>query len=183
MGIWNKIKIKLVKYSLIWKFLLMPLTFIGLTSFLNHSDIIENKYYQGFIWVTDWIPSDPNGANYGKGRFFYRLSRSKFPIDKYGNYQYEVYFISDSFYQPQYYTDNNKNGILDTNEIHRCATKIDIVTLYINGKPYNNQITNTPSFWLLFKGDFENGIGDLGIRFTYNGITNPFIQWSQPKPY
>lgn len=126
------------------------------------------------IWVTEWMASDSYGSEYGKGRFYYRFARSS-NYDMNGNYKYEVYFISDSYYDSYMYNSNN---------VYRCATKIDQVNLYVNGYPYINSITGSSTFWLIFQGDFNQGVGDLRIAF-YNRNPNlsVYITWSPPIPF
>jgi len=137
--------------------------------------------YSRMIWLADWQPSINADPNYGFGKFFYRVSRSEYPIDKSGNYRFEVYFLSDSYYPAYYYSDNNGDGIID---VYRCSTRIETVNLYVNGEPYNNIITNSSTFWLLFMGDYNNGIGDLGISFNYSqAYPKIYMTWSEPKPF
>jgi hypothetical protein len=131
--------------------------------------------------LTQWIPSDNGTSAYNKGRFFYKIIRSQYPT-KIG-YRYEIQFISDSYYAAPFY-DSNRNGIIESYEIYRSSTKIDRVSLYVNGSPYKNSLTNTNTFWLLFRGDFQSGVGETGIVF-YSHLPNCkiYIRWTQPKPY
>tara|TARA_R110000772_G_scaffold95789_1_gene194139 strand:+ start:9056 stop:9661 length:606 start_codon:yes stop_codon:yes gene_type:complete len=126
------------------------------------------------IWISEWLTSDSGSSEYGKGRFYYRFARSRSYVDKRGNYKYEVYFISDSYYNAGMYNGN----------AYRCATKIDEVGLYVNGQPYINDITGSGTFWIMFQGNFEQGIGDLRISF-YNKNPNAsvYITWSAPRPF
>ena len=138
---------------------------------------MDNK----MIWISDWLESDDSSSDYGKGRFFYRFSRSEHPVDRYGNYNHEIYFISDSFYPHYIYTDENNDGVID---IIRCATKIDNMTLYIKGEEYINHLTGTSNFWVLFHGDFDNGIGEVRIQFLYPDKEPPIsLKWTKPKPF
>lgn len=137
--------------------------------------------YSEMEWVTEWLASTEMRANYGMGKFYYRLAKSKYPVDKIGNYRYEVYFISDSFYQSYTYQDVNGDGVAD---IYRSATRIEHVNLFVDGVPFINQLTGTQTFWLLFTGNFEAGVGDLGIVFRHpSPNAQVFIKWSQPKPF
>jgi|VirMetMinimDraft_7_1064189.scaffolds.fasta_scaffold20236_3 hypothetical protein len=126
------------------------------------------------IWISEWLTSDNGSSEYGKGRFYYRFARSRSYVDKRGNYKYEVYFISDSYYNASMY-----NG-----GVYRSATKIDEVHLYVDGQPYINDITGSGTFWIMFQGNFEQGIGDLRISF-YNKNPNAsvYITWSAPRPF
>jgi len=170
---------KILSKTLFFLFLLISPTFTG--------NVITNESYghyeESSTFLTDWTPSDNAQSGYGKGRFFYRISRTSFPIDKAGNYLFEIHFISDSYYNANYY-DTNGNGVVDANEVFRCSTKIDLVNLTVNDIPFNNSLTNSSSFWLLFKGDYDKGLGDLGISFKHK-YANPkiWISWSTPKPY
>lgn len=133
------------------------------------------------IWITNWIASDNESAQYGKGRFYYRIARSQYKYT--GGYLYQIYFISDSYYQSYYY-DENGNGIVEDYEIYRSATKIDNIQLYVDGKSYDNDLTGSCTFWLLFNGDYSQGIGDLGVQFFHtNPEANITMNWSTPKPF
>lgn len=175
------------------KIILLSISIILLTSF-NLVDIkpIYNSsinYYDGgkMIWVTGWLASDNQGPGYGKGRFFYALSRSQYPIDGYGNYLYEIYFVSDSYYTINRYYDSNGDGNID---VYRSATKIDNVSLYVNNAPYGNSYIpgNPVNFWILFQGriDFSGNIyPDKALVGFYNKSPNcnVFIRWSTPYPF
>jgi hypothetical protein len=125
------------------------------------------------MWISEWLISDNGSSAYGKGRFYYRFARTN-GYDRSGNYKYEVYFISDSYYNAGMY-----NGTA-----YRSATKIDEVRLFVDGQPYINDITASGAFWIMFQGNFEQGIGDLRISF-YNPNPNAsvYITWSAPRPF
>jgi len=126
------------------------------------------------IDLTGWMPSDNSQSGYGKGRFFYKVSRTVSP-DKGGYYYFEIRFLSDSYYPANYYT----NG-----QVTRSATKIDVMSLFVNGQPTINMLTNSQTFWLLFQGNFDRGTGDLGIYFKANNPNSRIdLRWTQPKPY
>lgn len=146
-------------------------------------DPISVEMFEGtqMIWQTDWLNSGTSA--YGKGNFFYRLSRSQFAIDKSGNYLYEIHFISDSYYQAASY-DVNRNGVIEDNEVYRCATKIDQLTLYVNNQPYLNTLSGSSTFWVLFQGNYPSGLGEVRVSFTHNTPNaQVYIKWSQPIPY
>lgn len=157
-----------------------------LTPLLGYNKIEYNNKSELQIqttYLTNWTASDNLKNEFGKGRFYYRILRSTYPVDKNGNYLYEIYFISDSYYIANYY-DINKNGIVELTEIYRSSTRIESISLAVNNIPYNNTLTNSSTFWLLFKGNYENGVGDLGITFRYPSA-NPKITftWKGLKPY
>tara|TARA_R110000772_G_scaffold20466_2_gene56671 strand:+ start:2411 stop:3061 length:651 start_codon:yes stop_codon:yes gene_type:complete len=134
----------------------------------------ENYFDQSStIWISEWLTSDNGTSAYGKGRFYYRFARSRY-YNKRGNYKYEVYFISDSYYNAGMY-----NGA-----VYRSATKINEVRLLVDGHPYINDITGSGIFWIMFQGNYEQGIGDLRISF-YNSNPNAsvYITWSAPRPF
>ena len=170
---------KILFKTLFFLFLVVSPIFAGNTVTKDsYPSLLETTTY-----LTNWTASDAGQSGYGKGRFFYRISRTNFPIDKAGNYLFEIHFISDSYYNANYY-DYNKNGVVESNEVFRCSTKIDYVNLSVNDVPFNNALTNSSTFWLLFKGNYENGIGDLGISFKYrDGNPKIWMSWSVPKPY
>lgn len=166
------------------------LFFTILLSSFTYSDSDENSLEKSeigmemdnpMIWIGDWIPSDNLSSDYGRGRFFYRFSRSEYPIDRYGNYKHEITFISDSFHPHYMYQDLDGDGFLDAK---RCATKIDNMSLYVNGDKYINVLTGTSDFWILFHGNFDTGYGEVRVQFLHRDI-NPdiIIQWSTPKPF
>lgn len=126
------------------------------------------------ISMSEWLPSDDSEPNYGKGRFFYRLYRSTYTVDSRENYKFEIHFISDSYY-PRYMYES---------EPYRCATKVDMMRLYVNNSPYINTIYNSPSFWLVFEGSYERAVGDVGVVF-YHKSPNPvvYISWDGVKPF
>lgn len=163
---------KIIKYIILF----FTIIFSGFT--YTHSPEINKMGTNPMIWVSEWVPSDNLSSDYGRGRFFYRFARSKYPVDRYGNYKHEISFISDSFYP--YYMYSDLNG----EDVNRCSTKIDNMTLYVNGKKYINTLTGTTDFWILFKGNFEKGIGEVRVQLLYPSI-NPsiLIQWSDPKPF
>jgi hypothetical protein len=135
-------------------------------------------------WLNNWTASDNLQSAYGKGRFFYRISRTQSPVNAYNQYMYKIYFISDSYY-PGFIYDTNKNGVIDGNEyVYRASTKIDNMKLYVDNKPYINVLTKTNNFWILFKGNYEKGIGDVCVIFyTKNPNARIGINWTQPKVY
>lgn len=143
---------------------------------LNYEDVgnkISKEYQNSMSWVGDWIPSDNAGSAYGKGRFYYRLARSNYG-DSYGNYIYEIYFISDSYYNAGMYNGNP----------YRSATKIDEMRLYVNGQPHINRVTNSHAFWVMFQGNFDQGAGEMRISFHYpSPNAQIYITWSMPKPF
>jgi len=88
-------------------------------------------------WINNWTPSDNSQSAYGKGRFFYKISRSQAPINN-NQYVYKIYFISDSYY-PGFIYDIDKNGVIDGNEyVYRASTKIDNMKLYVDNKLHIN---------------------------------------------
>ena len=184
-NIWNKIKNRLAKFSLVWRFMLISITLVGFTSFTSdkptHTESSSN-YSEGSVWITEWLSSDNASSAYGKGRFFYRISRSSYPVDKYGNHKYDIYFISDSYYAAPYY-DQNGNGVIDQGEPYRSATKIDAVNLYVGNSLWNNSLTGTHTFWILFQGNYDAGVGDICISFYAPANVPVSIRWSAPKPY
>lgn len=151
------------------------------TDIIDVDNDVEMRYGGRMVWLAEWQPSTTLNADYGLGKFFYRVARSQYPIDKLGNYRFEVYFLSDSYYPAYYYGDSNGDGIAN---IYRSSTKIENVDLFVNGKPWINSLTSSTSFWLLFMGDYDNGIGDLGISFLYpQEYPKIYMTWSAPKPF
>ena len=170
---------KIMKYSIV---LFLTILLSGFTNtYVSETDKIEIKMDNPMIWVSEWTPSDNLSSDYGRGRFFYRFARSKYPVDRYGNYKHEISFISDSFHPYYMYSDLNGDGVID---VSRCSTKIDNMSLYVNGKKYINTLTGTTDFWILFKGNFEKGYGEVRVQLLHPSI-NPsiLIQWSTPKPF
>ena len=163
----------------ILKSVLLAIFLVGLCispSYEMGVEPITNLTYVGGgdVWITNWIPSTSQTSTYCMGKFFYRISRSQYPVDKAGNYKFDIYFLSDSYY-PQYYYDGG---------VYRSATKIDSMVLYVNGSPCVNNLTGSSTFWLLFQGNFDNGVGDIGISF-FNRNPSPkiYMTWSQPNPF
>ena len=95
-----------------------------------------------------------------------------------------MHFISDSYYEGYIY-DLNNNNIIESNEpVYRASTKVDNIELYVDNKPCVNILTKTNSFWILFKGDYNAGVGDVCIMFyTPNPNAKMWLKWSQPKVY
>ena len=137
---------------------------------------IEISYDNPEVWVTGWIPSDSYGPAFNKGRFYYRVSRSSNEIylgkNEYA-YCYSIYFLSESYYSSYTYSSNN---------VYIAPTKIDLMSVIVDGEIITNKITHTPQFWIVFKGDFVNGMGDLRVIF-YHHSPSPNIDLSHTNPY
>jgi len=134
---------------------------------------IESDEENSMVWITDWKPSDNGQSAYGKGRFFYRLARSPYKGD-YGDYKYEIYFISDSYYNAGMYNSTP----------YRSATKIDEVKLFVNGQPYINESTGSHTFWIMFQGNYDQGSGEMRVSFHYpSHDAQVYITWSTPIPF
>lgn len=146
------------------------------TFLLSSNKSVDSEYHvqSNMMWVTEWVASDNLQPDYGRGKFFYRLSRSAYP-DKTGIYRYDIHFLSDSYYNYHMYGNVTP---------HRSATKIDAMTLYVNNRYHINILTNTETFWLVFKGDFDRGIGEVRVSFVHRDPNaNVFLQWSEVKPF
>lgn len=175
---------KIYSILLILVFLLSPITASSTSVEVNKDAIflgsIKSAMKSGLftlmntVDVTGWLPSDNGQSGYGKGRFFYKITRTVSP-DKAGYYYFEIRFLSDSYYPANFY---------NSGQVYRSATKIDNMSLFVDNRATINMLTNSQVFWLLFQGDFERGTGDLGIYFkTQNPNCRIDLRWTQPKPY
>ena len=132
---------------------------------------------QGEIYQ-NWTKSQNIQPGFGVGLFWYQIRKSpEVYADANGVpiYMFQIYFLSDSYYTPERYM----NGIS-----FRVPTYVPNMSILVDGTPVINNTYKSISFWILIKGDFNRGVGDLGGSIiTYSSNPKITLIFQNPYPY